>query len=107
LIVCVPAPAVGVYVTEQLEVEAVSGASEQLPALNAPEEAPLLKLAVPCGDDFVPESMSVTVAVQVVEVLIGVVAGAHEVDVDVVRNVTVTTNPVASVLSACTESPAV
>ncbi len=106
MVVCVPAAHVGVELTEQLEVEAVTGASVQLP-LNVPLEAPLLKLAVPCGADFVGESVSDTVVVHVVELLIGLLLGEHDVDVDVVRNVTVNANPAASVLSACTKSLAV
>ncbi len=85
----------------------MTGASVQLPELKLPLEAPLLKLAVPCGADFVGESVSDTVAVHVVELLIGVLLGEHDVDVDVVRRVTVNGNPVASVLSSCTRSLAV
>jgi hypothetical protein len=107
LIVCVPAPPVGVYVTEQLEVDAVIGASEQLPALKVPLEGPLPNVAVPCGADLVGESVSVTVAVQVVELSIGLLIGVHEVEVDVVRSVTVNADPPASALSACTKSLAV
>jgi hypothetical protein len=95
-------------VTVQLEVPALAGASVQVPAgAKVPLETPLLKLAVPCGDDVVPESVSVTVAVHVVEPLIGLVFGEHEVDVDVVRRVTFSGNPAASLLSAWTLSPAV
>jgi hypothetical protein len=79
----------------------------QLAGVKVPDEAPLVKLAVPFGHDGVPESASDTVAVQVVEPLIGLLAGVHDVDVDVVRRVTVRSNPVASLLSACTESLAV
>ncbi len=83
-------------------------ASAQLAdGVNVPDEPPLLKVAVPCGHDGVPESVSDTVAVQVVELLIGLPLGEHDVDVDVVRRVTVNANPVASVLSACTASLAV
>ncbi len=84
----------------------MTGASMQ-PPLKVPLEAPLLKLAVPCGGDAVPESVSDTVAVQVVELLIGVLLGEHDVEVDVLRRVTVNGNPVASVLLAWTLSLAV
>ncbi len=77
------------------------------PALKLPLAPPLLKLAVPCGDDFVGESVSDTVAVHVVDPLIGLLDGEQDVDVEVVRSVTATANPVASVLLACTESFAV
>ncbi len=78
--------------------------SVQLAGVKLPDDAPLLKLAVPCGHDAVPESESDTVAVQVVDPLIGLLDGEHDVEGDVVRRVTVTANPVASVLLACTES---
>ena len=78
----------------------------QLP-LNVPLAAPLLKLAVPCGHDAVGESVSDTVAVQVVEPLIGILDDTHEVDVEVDRFVTVNPNPDASELSAWTLSLAV
>ncbi len=106
---CVPAPAVGEYVTEQLDVVLLpTWASVQLAdGVKLPDEAPLLKLAVPCGHEAVPESESDTVAVQVVDPLIGLLDGAHDVAVDVVRSVTVNANPVASVLSAWVASFAV
>src|SRR5690242_16478443 len=104
--VCVPAPPVGVYVTEQLEVLALAGASVQVPLpLKLPLAPPLLKLAVPCGDDFVPESVSVTVAVQVVDPLIGLVPGEQpDTTVEVDRLCTVSVLPVVSALSAWTPS---
>jgi hypothetical protein len=92
-------------VTVQVEVPVVAGASVQvLDGAKVPLAPPLLKLAVPCGDDFVPESVSVTVAVHVVEPLIGLLAGVHDVEVEVVRRVTLSGNPVASALFAWTES---
>ncbi len=94
--------------TEQLDVLVEpTWTSAQLAGLNVPDDAPLVKLAVPCGHDFVGESVSDTVAVHVVDPLIGLLDGAHDVDVEVVRNVTVNANPVASALLACTESLAV
>ena len=44
--------------------------------MKLPVAAPLLaKLTVPAGNDFVPEPVSETTAVQLTESLIGVVAG--------------------------------
>src|SRR5437868_172469 len=77
----------------------------QLPLLlKLPLAEPLEKLAVPCGNDLVPESVSDTAAVHVGEPLIGNEDGVHEVVVEVVRLLTVRVNPVASELLACTES---
>ena len=66
MIVCVPPPsAEGVNVTEQEDEVAVGEPSVQdVPGLEnapAPEE---VKLTDPVGADFVPEAVSVTVAVQ-------------------------------------------
>jgi hypothetical protein len=52
-------------VTEQVEVLAVADARAQDAELKVPADAPLLKLTVPAGADFVGESVSVTVAIQV------------------------------------------
>ena len=79
----------------------------QLVAGVKPPVALLLKLADPCGHDEVPESVSETVAVQSVDPLIGVLVGVHEVDVDVVRKVTVRPKPIESALYAWTLSLAV
>jgi hypothetical protein len=56
-------------VTEQDELEVVPiWLSEQLVELKLPDAAgEAEKLTVPVGDDFVPESVSETVAVQVVD----------------------------------------
>src|SRR3989442_7079356 len=55
--------------------------------LPAPE---LVKVTVPVGVEGVPVSVSVTVAVQVVETPAGTVGGVHPTVVEVVRLVTVT-----------------
>jgi hypothetical protein len=91
----------------QADVPALVWARVQLVALKVPLAPPLLKLAVPCGQDVVPESVSVTVAVHVVEPLIGLLAGVHDVEAEVVRRVTFSGNPAASLLLAWTLSPAV
>jgi hypothetical protein len=65
LIVCVPAPAVGVYVTVQVEV-VVPGVNAQGLPVKFP--VPFVeKVAVPAGADFVPESVSDTRTVHVVD----------------------------------------
>jgi hypothetical protein len=79
-----------VYVTEHFDVELVSAASVQV-ALGEklPDADPLERVTVPPGLDFVPVSVSVTVAVQVVLSLIGTEPGEQETLVDVERTVTV------------------
>ena len=110
MIVCVPPlNAVAVYVTVQLEVlvdptwVSVHGLPVKLPAPL------LLKPTVPCGHDFVPESVSETSTVQVVaDPLIVTDPGEQPVTlVEVDRFVTVNVFPAASALSACTPSFAV
>ena len=65
------------------------------------------KLTEPCGHDFAGESVSDTVAVQVVLSAIGVEDGEQLTLVEVVRFVTVNAKPVAVLLFAWTESSAV
>jgi hypothetical protein len=75
-----------------------------------PEKVPVPeveKLTVPSGYDWVPESVSVTIAVQVVDVLIDLLAGVHDVDTRVDRLLTPRALPVLSLLSAWIESLAV
>jgi hypothetical protein len=107
LIVCVPVPAVGVYVTVQLEV-VVAPTCANVHGLPPKLPLPLLEnITVPAGTDFVGESVSETTTVHVVDWPIGTVAGEHPVtDVEVDRSVTVNPTPVVSLLAACTESPA-
>jgi hypothetical protein len=62
VIVCEP-EALGVYVTVQVR---VVPEEVQLSELNVPEPE-LVKVTVPVGSSFVPELVSVTVAVQVPE----------------------------------------
>jgi len=63
------------------------GASVQL----AGAKVPLFeKLTVPVGVLFVPVSVSLTVAVQLVGLLTGTLVGVQETEVEVVRLVTVT-----------------
>src|SRR5919201_1701658 len=91
---CVPAPAVGVYVTEQVELVVPGDSVHGLPlTVPVPEEA---KATVPDGADFVPDdSVSDTVAVQVVEAANGSELGAQLTLVEVCRFVTVTANGLA------------
>ena len=85
--VCAPT-ALGVYVAAQL-VELPVPERVQLVGLNVP--APLLvKVTVPVGVVFVPTSVSLTVAVQVVDVPGGTVEGEQLTLVLVERFVTVT-----------------
>ena len=97
MIVCVPALAVGVYVTVQVEVVD--------PGVNVhglPVKVPLplvVKLAVPAGADFVPKPVSETRTVQVVLPFTGIDDGEQPVTcVEVERAVTVNAKPVASLL---------
>src|SRR5947199_9584372 len=87
--VSMPVPTAGaVYVTQQLA-EAPLPVSVQLELLNVP--APLLaKPTVPVGVLFVPGPESLTVAVQLVEVPSGTVAGVQPTLVLVGRLLTVT-----------------
>jgi len=65
----------------------------------------LAKLTDPAGADAVPESVSETSTVHVVDWLIATDAGEQPVtDVEVERVVTVTPTPVVSLLAACTKS---
>ena len=89
--VCVPVPmAEGVYVTEQelVKVSALpSEASVQVApgSVNAPEPE-LEKVTVPEGSDFVPEPVSVTVAVQTEPAPTATLPGAHVTVVEVGRS---------------------
>jgi hypothetical protein len=88
----------------QVEV-VVPGVSEHGLPVKLPLADPFEKLTVPPGADFVPEPVSDTTTVQVVDWLIATVAGEQPVtEVDVPRLVTVNPEPVASLLPACTES---
>ena len=66
MIVCVPAPAVGVYVTEHVEVVVLDPCCASVHGLPEKPPVPLVvKLTVPCGNDVVPDPVSTTVAVHV------------------------------------------
>ena len=65
-----------------------------------PEAAPFEKLTEPCGHDFVPESVSETVAVQVEPWSIATEDGLQLIEVAVVRLFTVRAKPVVSELLA-------
>lgn len=81
-----PAFALGVYVTEQVDVLEVAGASVQVVELKVPDAAgAALKVTVPLGDDFVPLAVSVTVAVQVEGWLKATDEGAQLTAVEVER----------------------
>ena len=105
VMVCVALPptGAGVYVTEQVAA-APAPVSVQLAAgLKVP--LPLLaKVTVPLGVIGVPVSLSVTVAVQVVETPAGTVGGVQSTVVIVERLVTITVS--APLLPAWIESAA-
>ena len=85
----VPA-AVALKVTGAAQLElVVPGLRAQLVGVKLPPVGLLLKLTVPRGADFVPLSVSVTVAVQVVEPPSGISAAAQLTSVVVVRACTV------------------
>ena len=72
--------------------------------VNVP--VPLLpNVTVPVGVRAVPTSLSVTVAVQVVDWPMVIVDGRHTTDVDVDLLLTVTLAAVVVLLVACVESP--
>ena len=101
MIVCAPT-ALGVYVTEQVA-ELPEPERVQLVALKVP--APLLvKLTVPVGVVFVPTSVSVTVAVQVVGCPTTTDDGEQLTPV-VVERFAVTVTTVVPELPRCVESP--
>src|SRR2546427_597356 len=64
-------------------------ATTEIYALSLHDALPILKLTVPRGADFVPLSVSVTVAVQVVEPPRGISGAAQLTTVVVVRAATV------------------
>ena len=69
--------------------------------MKLPVAAPeLAKLTEPAGNDFAPESVSETVAVQVELWLIATDAGEQTTVVEVVRLLTVRLKPVVSALLA-------
>jgi hypothetical protein len=73
--------------------------------VKLPLADPFEKLTVPPGADFVPEPVSDTTTVQVMDWLIATVAGEQPVtEVEVDRAATPTLVPVASLLPPCTES---
>src|SRR2546425_578616 len=78
--------AVALKVTGAAQLElVVPGLSAQLVGVKLPPAGLLLKLTVPRGADFVPLSVSVTVAVQVVEPPRGISGAAQLTTVVVVR----------------------
>ena len=88
--------AVGLNVTVQLDVVALTLARVQGDPVNAPVAVPVLENAtVPAGADAIPAAeVSLTKAVQLVVCETTTVAGEHVILVDVVRRVTVTVLPV-------------
>jgi hypothetical protein len=86
-----PVPAVGVYVTEQLE-DAVLSTWARVQGLVKLPVPLLLKLTLPVGKVWVPVSVSLTVAVQVVGLLNWTDAGEQLTDVEVVRKMAVMSN---------------
>jgi hypothetical protein len=91
VIVWVPVPLAGVYVTEQVDVVVLPTCCNVQGLVKVP--VPLLpKRTVPLGKVLVGLSVSLTVAVQVVGLPRGTEAGAQLSDVDVVRRFTVTSN---------------
>src|SRR2546426_12841317 len=102
--VCVPVPtAVGVYVTEQL-LELPEPERPQFAALLKVPAPLLVKLTVPVGVVFVPTSVSVTVAVQVVGGPRTTVDGEQLTPV-VVERFVVTMTTVVPEPPRCVESP--
>ncbi len=97
-----PAPPVGVYVTEQLALFAVGLPRVQVVLVKDP--VPLeLSVTVPDGADGAPELVSVTVAVHVLPWFKATGFGEQLTTVEVVRKAT-TMVPVP-VLVACTAEP--
>ena len=88
---CGPAFAEGVYVTLQDEVVVTpTCARVQVVELNVPEAAgAALRVTVPVGNDFVPESVSATTVVQVEAWPNATEAGLQVTVVEVERLVTV------------------
>ena len=88
---CGPAFAEGVYITLQEEVVVTpTCVSEQVVELNVPEAAGVaLRVTVPVGNDFVPESVSATTVVQVDAWPNATDAGLQVTVVEVERLVTV------------------
>src|SRR2546426_8115265 len=85
------AAAVALKVTGAAQLElVVPGLRAQLVGVKLPPVGLLLKLTVPRGADFVPLSVSVTVAVQVVEPPSGISGAAQLTTVVVVRRRTLT-----------------
>ena len=87
--------------TEQLELEPVATERVQV-ALGEklPEAAPLVRVTEPAGLDFVPASVSLTVAVQLEPWLIATEPGEQLIAVEVVRLFAVKAKPVVSELLA-------
>ena len=88
--VCVPVPmAEGVYVAEQELVNVSALPSEtRVQVVPGVENAPapeLEKITMPAGSDFVPDPVSVTVAVQTEPAPTATLPGAHVTVVDVGR----------------------
>ena len=90
VIVCVPSPADGVYVTVQVDDVAPGVSVHEAPGLVNPPVPLDTKLTEPVGPDFVPALVSETVAVHVVGWLSATVLGKQSIDVEVDRFVTVT-----------------
>jgi hypothetical protein len=109
VIVCVPVLADGMYVTEQddVVVAPTCASVHDVPGLeNVPDAAgEALKLTLPVGKDFVPTSLSATVAVHVVPWPKATLAGVQVTVVAVARSVAVTANPSGSLLAACGLAP--
>jgi hypothetical protein len=95
-------------VSAQVELEPVAADRVQVAlGLKLPEAAPLVSVTEPAGLDFVPLSVSLTVAVQLEPWLIATEPGEQETEVKVVRLLTVRAKPVASELFPWTLSLAV
>ena len=79
-------------------------ASVQVVRAERPQQATALKRDRPVGNDFVPESVSATVRVQVEAWPRRPMPGEQVTVVEVERVVTVSANPSGSVLAACAPS---
>ena len=102
MIVCVP-EALGVYVTEQVELEPVATERVQVALGEKLPEALVVSVTEPAGLDLVPESVSVTVAVQVEPWLIATVPAEQLIAVEVERLLAL--RPKVPKLVACVLEP--
>jgi hypothetical protein len=85
-------------VSAQVELELVAAERVQVALDEKPPEELVVSVTDPAGLDFVPASVSLTVAVQVEPWLIATVPGEQLIAVEVERLLTVNVEPVPSEL---------